>query len=597
MLESAAPEPAAPELAALELAALELGSSGSGKDRCSRPPGVVQTSVPGGWAGFVLKRTVKSVWCFSRWWPGQRCSALLIPCYWYHWGMSENAARAGRLGREYLRVSYDRSGRERSQDEQHDDNARTAAEHGILLGVPYREAGSASASRYATKSRDDFARLLADLEAGRFGADVLVLWESSRGSRKVGDWVTLIEVCEQQSVSIFVTTHGREYQPANGRDRRSLLEDAVDSEYESSKVSARIKRAAAANARAGKPHGSPPFGYVRRYDEVTRKFLAQEPHPVEAAIVRELFARLKAGHSFYAIARDFQARGIVNHSGRPFTTAHLRTLALNPAYAGVRVHQPKDEHGHHGARTVRGQLLDSSVMQTDAVWEGLVSKADFLAVQAILHDPKRVTTKPGKGRHLLSMIARCDACGGRLAATARRGHEEYQCHEGGHIRVRKDDLDAYATTAMLTYLARADVYEQLTADEGQAGTELAALRDDLAQARHELQTLRARVGAGQLSVDSLVAAEPLMITRIAGLEEQEKELATPSALRGLLAPGPDVAQRWEQAPMSTRRAVARLLLTPDLIGELRVQRRAPHQRGRVSVPVDERVVWRRPEPA
>ena len=118
------------------------------------------------------------------------------------------------------------------------------------------------------------------MRAGRFGADVLILWESSRGSRKVGEWVELIDLCEQQRVSIFVTTHGREY-----------------------------KRAAAANARAGLPYGRIAYGYARRYDERTRKIIAQEPHPDEAPIVVELFARLKEGHAFKAIARDFAARG------------------------------------------------------------------------------------------------------------------------------------------------------------------------------------------------------------------------------------------------------------------------------------------------
>jgi hypothetical protein len=42
----------------------------------------------------------------------------------------------------------------------------------------------------------------------------------------------LLELCEQRSVSIFMTTHGRCYEPGNGRDRRSLLEDAVDSGYD-----------------------------------------------------------------------------------------------------------------------------------------------------------------------------------------------------------------------------------------------------------------------------------------------------------------------------------------------------------------------------
>ena len=491
-----------------------------------------------------------------------------------------------RDGREYLRVSYDRSGRERSQDEQHDDNARAASESGVTLRTPYREAGSASASRYGRKVRDDFERLLGDLEAGRFGAAVLVLWESSRGSRKVGEWVTLIDLCEQQGVSIFVTTHGREYQPGNGRDRRSLLEDAVDSEYESSKTSSRAKRAAAHGAEAGRPHGPTPFGYQRTYDPFTRRLVAQEPHPLNAQVVRELFAQLKAGVSLYAIAQEFEAKGYRNKKGEAFTPPHLRTMALNPAYAGIRAHNPGKGPGGHTRLTTPG------VESTPGTWDGLVSRADFLSVQAMLSDPTRTTApRPGGAKHLLSMIAKCDVCGTTLAVTT-RVHEsgEYQCRKAGHIRCRKVELDTYAQEAILGYLGDPDNYEMLTAGEGQGDEELTRVRDDLGTARAELDDLRAQVAARKLSVASLVAVEPGLLALIGELEGRENELITPSALRGLIEPGTDVAQRWEQMPVSARRRVMRMLLSAEWLGELRIQPR-PVDRRHIHVPVAERVRW------
>jgi site-specific DNA recombinase len=265
-------------------------------------------------------------------------------------------------GREYLRVSLDRSGRARSIEEQHHENQEAASARGVMLGEPYKDE-SISASRYSTKARDGFGKLLADLERGRFGADELWLWEASRGSRKVGEWVQLIELCEQQRVQICVTTHNRTYDPANGRDRRTLLEDAVDSEFESGKISARAKRAAAANAAAGKPHGRAPYGYRRRYDERTRKMITQEPEPAEAAMIRELFDRVKAGHSLRSIALDFQARGFRTRTGKVFSPQHLRVLATTAAYAGLRVHDAEGraagrghspQPGTHGVSVVKG---------------------------------------------------------------------------------------------------------------------------------------------------------------------------------------------------------------------------------------------------
>lgn len=116
--------------------------------------------------------------------------------------------------REYLRVSKNRAGQGqegRSPDQQHYENAEAVARHPgwRLPSDPYREPTSVSASRYSKSARAEFQRLLADLEDDAFDADALALWESSRGSRRTGEWVTLIELCEERGVRIWVTTHGR----------------------------------------------------------------------------------------------------------------------------------------------------------------------------------------------------------------------------------------------------------------------------------------------------------------------------------------------------------------------------------------------------
>lgn len=197
------------------------------------------------------------------------------------------AADRNTQAREYLRVSHDRF-RERSNDEQHNDNSRSVTERGWTLGDPYRDTGSAS--RYATRSRDGYDLLVSDLGRDRFDADVLVLWESSRGNRKVGEWVTLIELCEERSVRIHVTTHNRTYDPANARDHRSLLEDAVDSEYESAKISERARRAALADAADGKPHGPVPYGYRRLSFRARQSGWPQRGGSVDAAVDRAALA-------------------------------------------------------------------------------------------------------------------------------------------------------------------------------------------------------------------------------------------------------------------------------------------------------------------
>lgn len=495
------------------------------------------------------------------------------------------------LAREYLRVSQDRSGRLQSPAEQHADNERAAGSNGWMLGDPYAEIGAVSASRYSVKARAAFDDLRADLDAGTFGARVLILWESSRGSRKVGEWVDLIESCEAAGVLVHVTTHARTYDPGNARDRRSLLEDAVDSEYESGKTSARLRRAFATAAAEGRPGGRVPYGYERLYDPLTRRLVKQQPHPDEAPVVAELYDRLRAGHSLRAIARDFAERRVVTRGSksyppRPFTAQYLRELALRPCYGGLRMHQPVT-----GPR--RSAAIDGAVA---AMWPALTDPETWHAVHAMLADPARRTSRPGRAVHLLSLIGECGECGELLRAAYRRhgrrhdqGDEvrEYACLGRGCVRVSADGLDEYATAAMLAYLARPDVFAQLR--EGSADpSPLAAVRADLAAARDELADWRNGAAAGRVTLASFAAVEPGILARISGLQRRERELVTPPELAALVTPDADVASQWKSMPVAARRQVARLLCSPGVLGTLRV---SPSPRRRC--PVSERVRWDR----
>jgi DNA invertase Pin-like site-specific DNA recombinase len=481
--------------------------------------------------------------------------------------------------REYLRVSHDKSGRARSVEEQHQDHQRDAREHGWTLGAPYADIGSAS--RYAAKARGGFDRLITDLRAGRYGADLLLVWESSRGSRRVGEWVTLVELCEHQGVRVWVHTHGRIYDPALPRDRRALLEDAVDSEYESAKIRDRSARAARASAVAGRPGSRPPFGYRREYDASSRRLVRQVPVPAEAKVVRELFTRIAAGHTLRAIADDFEARGVRRRDGQPFRRQGLRDMATRAAVAGRRVHQPRD---------AKGRKVGKPAVYP-GTWPAIVKPALYDRVQRVLNEPGRTTSRPGRANHWLSMIAVCDVCSGPIAAAQRGGRWCYWCRDGGHVLVPEVELNTLAESLILGYLSRRDVYEQLTARQPDDAA-VEQLDDQLEAARRELDDLRDALGDGSISVATAARAEPKIEGRIAALEAEIRDATMPPALVGLIAPGKDVRARWRKVPLPARRTVARLLLTPEILGELRVTRSPVPGR---PAPIEQRVVWRTTE--
>lgn len=418
--------------------------------------------------------------------------------------------------REYLRVSIDKSGRERSNEEQQQDNRAT---WDFDFGDPYSDA--TSASRYARKARDDWPRLVADLEADRFHADVLVLWEGSRGSRRVGEWATLLDLCEARTVRIAVTEHDRIYDPAIPRDRKTLLEDAVDSEYESAKTSGRVRRASRQNALAGRPHGRVLFGYRRVYDPDTGELVGQEPHPVQADVVRRVFTDYAAGRSARSIMGALNLAGTKTNRGNGFTALMVHRMIRNPAYKARRVHKGED----FGP-------ADWPALVDAGLWKRANDRHAAVAWQRTSHTAS-----------LLSGLVRCSVCGTKMpvhhAGAKGKRTAYYACQNGYHAARPVDRLDAFTTLVLLERLKRADTDEALDPDEDPA---LVAARNHLAGLKRELDQAMEAWKTRRLSVSAYTEMEVHLLPQITEAER---------ALRGLEAvpldldlPEPDRVDAW-----------------------------------------------------
>lgn len=485
------------------------------------------------------------------------------------------------IAREYRRLSDRKGGT--SLEDQGTDNEVAADENEWKLGEPYVDDGK-SASRYARGRRNDFDQMVDDLESGptgrtsRFGADILMLWESSRGSRRVGEWVSFIELCEDKGVKIWVTTHERLYDPANGRDRKALIDDANDSEFESYKTHRRVTRTTPKEAAKGRPHGQAPDGLKPLYDETTGKLLTWVEDEARSIVPRELFRLLEAGHSFSDIERRFARRGYTNKAGDPLTHGRLRSMAIKHAYAGLR--------------SYKGTLYPG-------VWDGLVSEERFWAVYRVITDPARVTTT-GPARHVLTAVLTCGRCGPlprnrwRLLG-ARTPHDRkasYTCKACG-LKIQKDPVDELLIGerrrpgVLLRYLAREDIYDVLRAP-GSDEAAVSNLQAELARARTERDELRGAKGETLAEVRILATSLTAKEEEVAELEERERELTLPAPVLGIIRPGVDIWDSWHTAPIEARRATARLICSPRYLGRLVI---LPSPRTGWHQPIAERLHW------
>ncbi|WP_339128804.1 recombinase family protein [Streptomyces sp. f51] len=476
-------------------------------------------------------------------------------------------AAATQTAREYLRVSKGKGRVARSITDQHKDNIAAEQGHGPWTwGEPYADTGSAS--KFAKKTRDDFDRLMADLESKDFGepGTVLVLWEISRLARETGKGVALVDAAENGSYLIHITSLDRTFNPQNYGDRHSLISGINDAEKEARLLSVRTLRGVNSALDEGRPHGKTPFGYARDYELIDGR-----PRPVrqyadhnEAPLVQELFRRVlgspeKAPESIRSVAMDWERRGIVSRqSGATFSPQNLRQMLLRKAYIGIRVHGGTERPGN---------------------WEPLIDPATFEGVQRMLADPSRKSYTTASVRHVLTGTLRCDVCGGRMAVRAggreRDRRPSYACYRYGHLMVDKAETDAYLIGdaehpgVVLAYLSRPDVAAGLLATGD--SEELPVVRADIATARASLEAFEAE--------DPETPAEARLIARkisrleedISELEGRERALTAPNPLVSIFEAGPGAAARWERTEVSAQRAIVGMLLAPGVLGQPRVR--------------------------
>ncbi|HYO36517.1 MAG TPA: recombinase family protein [Geodermatophilus sp.] len=445
----------------------------------------------------------------------------------------------------YTRVSSDPNDRGRSVEEQEAECRRWVEREGWELIEPVYCDNDRSASRYATKARPDWQRLTDDLVRGRI--DVLVAWEISRTTRDRLVWAALVETCIERDVKLCID--GRLHDVTDPDDAFALDMASSLAVRESGVTRKRVLRAVRANADKGRPHGKLLYGYRRVYDDKTGELVEQVPDPVTSEIVREAARRVLSGETPYAVAQDYNRREIPPPRGgtRGWDLTQVKRLCVNPGYAGKRVHQGK--------------------VVGDAAWPPLVSEADHLALVAKLGDPARRTQRDSAIKHLLSGIAVCGVCGGRMRVQKNRGFLAYLCVDGFHVSRREDDVDEYVTEVTLQRLERPDLADLMA---GEPDPETVAAQAKAAELRARLDAFYVEAAAGGLSPAALSAIEARLLPEIEAAEKR----ALPRFTSPLVAQvaGSEVRERWERLPITAKREIISTLMTVRIMPSTRGRR-------------------------
>lgn len=530
-------------------------------------------------------------------------------------GLADAALAAGTplVAAIYDRVSSDRSGIKRSVGEQGDSNREVCDAQGWTIGVHLAD-NDRSASRFATRARDAWEQLRADLTMDRY--HVLVLWESSRGDRRLADWISLLDLCRDKGILIHITSHRHTYDVRRRRDYKTLAEEGLDSADDSEKTSERVLRTVEATAMKGLPHGHVQYGYRREYEidaSGRRRLRGQFPDErprrcgdgallddldpaaralverqgrtfTTAGVVREIFERLAKGEASRSLSKDLNQRGIPSPkaSEQGWYGRAIRRVAENPTYLGLRQH--------------RGATYP-------AVWPALVEASVFETVGNRLRDPARRTSHESEIKYLGTNLYVCGVCGATARPCSRKptpknpSNRAYACWprrpvgtpaaDGFHVVREVTSVDDYVERSIWLRLARPDLMELLTADD-EADERTAELTEEILAKQARLNEARDAFAAGELPVEALKRIEARLAPEIGRAQAEIGRARVGVVLDGLVSPTlDDVIAAWRDRSLPERREVIRVLTE-------RVEILPLHNRKKYAIEESVRIVWRDP---
>lgn len=413
-----------------------------------------------------------------------------------------------------------------------------------------------SASRYGRKIRHDYAQLLEHIRSNQ--CEMIGLWEVTRGSRQVGEWVAFLDLCRDRGVliRIFGQDDRTTYDPRRQRDREYLINEGIKAEAEVERLRSRVGEGIIDAAESGRPPGPLLFGYTRIYgaptaDSVTpsgnrRREITQVINESEAALVRRLARDTLAGIPLQTQANRLNDAGVSTASGRGMWTGErINRMLRNPGYEGHRVYAGR-------------------VVAEDA-WPAILDSETAAQLRSLLETPGRRNHADSTLTHQLSGAVLCGACRHALRVKQMYGRNRYQCKHRGCFRVSAPltEMDEAVRRMVVARLRQPDAAGVFTA--GVSAPEVAVARQEARALTDRLAEVRLSAAKPDGPSMALVAAvERELMPKIAAAEARLRVLQTPPALRGYNPV--DLAGRWESYAVGERRlvvmALAEVVLSP-----------------------------------
>ncbi len=430
----------------------------------------------------------------------------------------------------YARISQDRAGEGLGVKRQLADCRAEAERRGWPVVAEFVDD---DISAYSGKARPGYRAMLEAIRDRE--ADAVLVWHVDRLHRRPIELEEFVNTCAEAGVTDLATVHG-DLNLGTGDGLLVARLMAAVAAGESDTKSRRSRSKMLELAQAGKPSGGGPRPFGFRPDRVTLD-------EAEAAVIRELAARLLAGEPLVSLTKWLQDSQVRTVMGKDWRTPTVRNLLLSPRIAGLREHQ--------------GQVIGQ------AIWAPIISEEDHARVIALLTDPTRRTNRTAR-RYLLSGLCRCGKCGAKMVTGQSRDRRRYMCRSGADFAGCGGIMISATVEDLITeaVLYRLDTPELAAAIEGRqrADESSAALSESIAADTAQLDELAALYAARAITAPEWLAARKPIDARLTANRRRQAHQAGSTVIAGHVGNGSTLRQEWPRMTLGRQAAIVRAVI-------------------------------------
>lgn len=308
-----------------------------------------------------------------------------------------------------------------SLDAQRDKLRKYAAYEDMIIAGEYSDEGFSGKN---IQGRQDFQRMLNDIQDGKDDVSYVLVFKLSRFGRNAADVLNSLQLMQDFGVNLICVEDGIDSSKDAGKLMISVLSAVAEIERENIRTQTMAGREQ--KAREGKWNGGfAPYGYKLENGNLV---IAED----EVEVIRVIYDRyIHTNEGVAGVAKYLNRNGYVkklrqNNTIPGFSRDFVKNVLYNPVYMGKIAYGRRRTEKKQGTRNEMHVVEQSEFPVYEGQHEAIISEEDWYLAQEKrkINSFKREKVNNPDHAHILSGILKCPCCGKSMYGNIAKAHSK-----------------------------------------------------------------------------------------------------------------------------------------------------------------------------